>query len=490
MKSYRRPRKIMSVLMILITLFLLISCGGGGGSTTPPPPPPPPPTLMLPPAGNGMVVEGNGIVVGVEDKYAWASLDLKTWTRVQLPLTSAGDDIRSAVYGNGAFIVTTNGDYVLRSTDGVTWSKHTVYPSLSLTFGNGVFVGTAQNGIIVTSSDGKSWTDQTTVSTLLSGVTFCNKIFLAKTSENRIMTSPDEMTWTVNTPSQTIPDLSCANNTFIGFRQNGSLLQIVSSKDGVNWTVNEDTVSSSPEAFRRVANLSYGNGVYVGMAVMCGLKTCWVDIISSTNITNWTLAKDAGLSQHSSIAYGNGVFVAVTNWNYFMYWYASFASVDGINWTTIDPPVPLSNAYFVKDAFLNFGDGSISTSPNGVNWTVVSANYSKSYTVDAKTNASSNSWLDTGFSVVPNGKLTIKATGSACFGPGLCEGPDGSTSVPLNQGCKVGSLIGKIDNGQPFCIGSSYEQTMSTSGKLMLAYNDTDSSNNTGSFDVTVTLTK
>jgi hypothetical protein len=103
-------------------------------------------------------------------------------------------------------------------------------------------------------------------------------------------------------------------------------------------------------------------------------------------------------------------------------------------------------------------------------------------------------WTDSGITVTRGENLTFAATGKVKINKDLNLGPDGDPglahrrSLPMQMTGSVGSLIGRIGNGQPFTIGSNTAPiTMPATGKLLLGINDDNFSDNGGAFDVTVT---
>jgi hypothetical protein len=102
-------------------------------------------------------------------------------------------------------------------------------------------------------------------------------------------------------------------------------------------------------------------------------------------------------------------------------------------------------------------------------------------------------WNDTGLTVRKGDRLSFAATGRIGFGRGTTQtaGPGGNDelrrpSYPVRN-MPVGSLIGKIGNGAPFMIGANSQAiVMPDSGRLMLAVNDDDYTDNEGAFHVMV----
>jgi hypothetical protein len=116
-------------------------------------------------------------------------------------------------------------------------------------------------------------------------------------------------------------------------------------------------------------------------------------------------------------------------------------------------------------------------------------------------------WYDTGIRVQTGQIITISASGNINTlpenGDSSSSGPDGqSTTCPdrnnpnvTNMQCPIdgqpyGILAGRIDNNQPFIVGSSFGTMLNKTGVLYLIINDnyTYYDNNTGYFEVKITL--
>ena len=106
-----------------------------------------------------------------------------------------------------------------------------------------------------------------------------------------------------------------------------------------------------------------------------------------------------------------------------------------------------------------------------------------------------NNFLDTGIDLVGNSsRLTISATGTIHIGwPAYpnSNGPNGKSEVGYNDavsGLPHAALIGKIGiNGSYFLIGSSYDQIVTTSGRLYVGMYDPIRGDNSGSFTLNIT---
>ena len=108
--------------------------------------------------------------------------------------------------------------------------------------------------------------------------------------------------------------------------------------------------------------------------------------------------------------------------------------------------------------------------------------------------------LDTGIDLRAGDPITISATGTIFAGRRVGDtGPDGKTSSGFGSiinarpvpSAGVGALIAyiRMANGQlstPYLIGSNLDTTVPADGRLILAINDDDYSDNTGGFSVRI----
>ena len=107
--------------------------------------------------------------------------------------------------------------------------------------------------------------------------------------------------------------------------------------------------------------------------------------------------------------------------------------------------------------------------------------------------AANQAWTDTGITVNRGDRVAFRASGQIHYGRAgdQTATPDGGVDRRANTPdptVPVGALIGRIGDGAPFAIGTqSQPLPMNASGRLMLGVNDTDLSDNSGSFNVVVT---
>ncbi len=104
----------------------------------------------------------------------------------------------------------------------------------------------------------------------------------------------------------------------------------------------------------------------------------------------------------------------------------------------------------------------------------------------------SKGWQDTGVIVAENKPFQIYATGKWNFRLSHEVSADGMEVPKELRDFNPGSLVGKIDDGdpkggKPFFVGSSYSNTPNKTGKLWLCMYDADPTDNVGEMKVVIT---
>jgi uncharacterized protein (TIGR02145 family) len=137
----------------------------------------------------------------------------------------------------------------------------------------------------------------------------------------------------------------------------------MSSPDGINWT------SRSSAADNSWTSVTYGDGLFVAVS-NDGVGN---RVMTSPDGVNWTSRVSAADNSWMSVVYGDGLFVAVSSdgtGNRVM------TSPDGINWTSRTSAtdnmwysVTHGNGLFVAVSYDGNGD-RVMTSPDGIDWTL------------------------------------------------------------------------------------------------------------------------
>ena len=332
-------------------------------------------------AGDGHgVVYGNGVYLKFSDysQYVLSSSDSVTWTQVTLPQPKS-DFLRGIFFLKGIFIVVGDYGYMTTSSDGVNWSLVTtqpLQPIRKIVYGNGLWVAIGTN-IIYTSTDGISWTPQysTNDSTYdLTGITYGNNTFVAVGLYNAVLTSPDGKVWT-KTMGTGLDDITFGKSTFVGVSGHN----LLTASDGINWTVR---ASYPPIQYRGTKSslITFGNGIFAAIGYDTESVPTNDVVYTSPDGISWTgyiLDTPDSFKGLNDICYGNNTFLIVGKIGYV------FSSSDGTNWVgrQSGAPTPGGGVSYNDRYGLAYGDGlfvsvgewntraDIQSSPDGITWT-------------------------------------------------------------------------------------------------------------------------
>ena len=313
------------------------------------------------------------ISVGDEGKVR-TSVDGITWSSGQSGIpTGINDTFRGVLFAEGLYVIIGQLGRILISSNGLQWTLETSGTNQQL-WGISYseilkkFVVTGENGIVLTGSgDGTEWTLET------SGVN--KRLYSSFYSEDlglyiivgtdTILSSSDCINWTNYIQiSSTLYSITYSEklNLFVGVGYNNI---IATSSDGINWITQrvESTLST-------LKSVTYSNKLHLFIAVGTnGL------ILSSSNGTSWNTQSSGINNTLNSIIYceflelfiavgNNGKIITSNNgidWNL----QSSGASTD---WNCITYSKTLG-------LFVVVGGYRITTSSDGINWTVQTTSY-------------------------------------------------------------------------------------------------------------------
>lgn len=209
------------------------------------------------------------------------------WTLQAPPNRNAWN---SVAFGNGTFVAvgpSTNGDGVMRSTDGKNWIASTGVPNntwTSVAYGNGIFVAVASTGV-----------------------------------GNRMMWSKDGARWTVSEISRDLNwgMIKFGNGVFVAAVKDRLRLASVLaySSDGITWKTPTITVTGSPVSIQSLTTLGFGNGTFV-LTGSSGVNALgWQPLLmTSRDGENWSWDWNNTLGTHTAVAfqaYGCETFIAI-----------------------------------------------------------------------------------------------------------------------------------------------------------------------------------
>ena len=266
----------------------------------------------------------------------------------------------SAAFGNDIFVAVTSKSSET-STDGITWAEHPMPEGKwsSVAFGNGIFVavsdkdGNSKSAAV--SSDGVAWTlwnmsGDIKHENTYDAIVFGDGMFVALSKNDGFASrSADGAKWESSAfhGYSYIPDLYqpvCYGN---GIFVCAYMDSILTSPDGLKWTR-----TKAPKGWW--SSVAFGNGVFVAVAHQYSPS-----VITSPDGITWTPQPD--LYRHfgrytgfwSAIAFGDGVFAAVSVGK------AAAYSSDGVTWTEIERPdvAQMSSIAFGNGIFVVVGKG-------------------------------------------------------------------------------------------------------------------------------------
>ena len=262
--------------------------------------------------GNGrFVVVGEGALLASDNGQAWTNL----WSGIP------NYALLDVAYGNGQFVACPRLDFdsfggFLTSTDGVNWAKVPVEGSNVLwriVYGGGRFVGVGGNGAVWSSTDGLSWNNVVSGSSrFLRDVCYTGDAYVAVGGSGILRGSADASNWVdYDLGTSYLAAVAYGNGLCVAATWDGNILR---STNGVDWVYQSLTNLNLGDA--DLKSIAFGNGVFV--AVGDGI------VIYSVDAVNWNAVHlNAFLNR---VCYGEGMFVAVDNYGQIL------SSVDGKLW--------------------------------------------------------------------------------------------------------------------------------------------------------------
>lgn len=224
-----------------------------------------------------------------------------------------------------------NGKQILTSPDAVNWTAQSVpvdYSWTSVAYGNGRFVavgdglGASPGNQVMTSTDGINWVVRPCPNgywwSITYGAPHGSPMFVAvsdscSSSADCIMTSPDGVTWN-NSMSLPVTDAQlygvaygevAGSPLFVAISGTGSRLGTLSSSDGVSWSYHSNA------SFNNIWAITFGSGKFVAVDANGNQN---YGIHWSTDGVTWndTSPGPGHWNSWESVAYGDGIFVAVS----------------------------------------------------------------------------------------------------------------------------------------------------------------------------------
>jgi hypothetical protein len=283
--------------------------------------------------------------------------------------TMTGETWVQVAFGNGIFVAvseTSNNTYAT-SVDGVFWTKRTMpvitgnATYIDIAFANGQFVAVAQGGTNANfrvSTDGINWTPAYTTtpgSNLMERVVWADGQWTAcgRNTSSQQFYSYDGYNWLLAGSSL---NTGSVNSMCFGKGQVHVLTGSWGSKHYVSTDKGLTYAAGGLPAASEWKLIRYDNGIFIAFGIASGPTNV---VYTSPDGTNWTQRTypTSTFGAMTSLAYGDGVWVAATN-----DWTPSDAYVmrsvnDGVTWNLIDDhPVPGRFNAQQRNA-VGYGDG-------------------------------------------------------------------------------------------------------------------------------------
>jgi hypothetical protein len=292
--------------------------------------------------------------VAVASGSGWTaySEDGKTWTRGgNLPAELQEGGLRdpvswsSVAYGRGKFAAVSTADTkAALSTDGVTWTETELPSTLAwpeIVYGNGIFAAVG-NSSAAYYEDGEEWQPASLPSGQWGSVAYGNGQFMAidQGAGKKAAVSADGSVW--QDLPETLPTGSWfsvvyGSGKFVAFSNNGAIAYSSIDRDStLVWTQKSGAVPSGS------SKAVYGGRKFVAVF---GVTSSSNKAAYSADGINWTEAELPASAQWNSIAYGDGIFVALASGT-------AAWSEDGVDWTAAELPQLQEGATWAALAFM------------------------------------------------------------------------------------------------------------------------------------------
>jgi hypothetical protein len=315
------------------------------------------------------IVFANGVFVGLPalDLGApFTSSDGHVWTHATVQSETWGSGLTDIAFGDGNFYAATGAGEILRSADSARWGTLSFTPvsggstnrNIQVAAGNGILVTTSEEGGVAASSDGLIWTEAQALAGCPRRLWFGNGVFLAVVhcqpgGAAAIWTSADGLNWTTQTEpaSFEVLDVTFSAGIFTAVSWDYELWTSEDGRTWSNWGVIPLGNDPVPDYF------VLGNGRFVGLSLAPGRET---DVITSNDGITWTTT--ASVHQPKGLVFGNGRFVISG--------VDTLVSSDGLTWTAqygAPEAMPLSVA-FGNGLFVAVGGPTMLISPDGETW--------------------------------------------------------------------------------------------------------------------------
>jgi hypothetical protein len=236
-------------------------------------------------------------------------------------------------------------------------------------FAQSKFVAVGAAGTVLRSADGLTWSKRLSNTTKdLTAIAYSNDLWVAVGKQGAIVSSPDASFFSLRSSGTeiTLRDVAYGAGQFVAVGDSGAILK---SSNGENWSG-----QGTDQAFD-LHGIAYGNDRFVAVGTN-GI------VHVSTDGTNWTGKQIEGASWLKDVAFASGVFVTIefstVPGDIQSFATRAFESADGLQWAERTLPRPLlglgsadgalwaagPNAYIAQARFSTTRTGALTGSIN------------------------------------------------------------------------------------------------------------------------------
>lgn len=270
--------------------------------------------------GKFFAVGGYGLDLGMLIRWKRATVATSTNGLEWSVISMDGDPIQDIAFAQGRFVAIGSSAQIIHSPNGRDWLpatlilKNAAGGDLKAVAGSpDRFVAAGNSGGILASEDGITWTNLARIPTSFTDLIYTNRLFVAVSSDGSVRVSSDGLSWTKSNsgiPAAPLDKIHYAQGSFLACRSGGPIYRsyadykFLLSRDGANWSVPKTGWADA------VYSIAYGNGLFVAVT---DSVTQGRGLFCSTDGIHWN-RQEALTDYLNSVAFGDGKFMAV-GWN-------------------------------------------------------------------------------------------------------------------------------------------------------------------------------
>ncbi len=254
--------------------------------------------------------DGNKFVALLKDgSTAYTSTDGQSWTNASA--TGVAADMIDMIFDNGKFVAVGKAGRGCVSTNGTSWTPITLNPEDDFTavkYGNNMFLALGAKGSVYKSSDGTAWSQKATYSAAsFKQIAYNGTDKYAAVGDSGVWVSSDGKKWEKKNNTTGLNGVAFGGNRFVAVSGNGIT---VNSANGDEWT------DGQPLGGDSITSIAFGDGIFIAGGRTGSLGSYKTAIYKSTDGQQWTglyITPTNGWDQGEymvSLCFGDGKFLA------------------------------------------------------------------------------------------------------------------------------------------------------------------------------------